>query len=71
MDEGYVFFRAGCIAAVLIIASFAGCTAHQNYVDDAATVELVAKGANALEAWCAIRGSGENARCAILASRKP
>lgn len=72
IEEGYVFFRAGCIALVLVLLSIGSCTSMVNYTDDTATVELVSKGASVLEARCAIRGSsGTGSECAILAARKP
>lgn len=68
-EEGYVFFRAGCIAAVLIVASFAGCTAHVNYVDDKATQEIIQHGADPIAAFCAIRGGQNKPECVLAANR--
>lgn len=59
------YIRIAIFAGMVAISVFAGCTAHINYVDDAAIVELVKHGSDPLAAKCAIRGDERNFACAL------
>ena len=69
MDENQFWtnvWRAGAIAVVSIVAVVAGCTAHNT----AAIKDMVANGANPLDAMCSINGTSTTQQCMVRALGK-
>ena len=67
MDEKQFWtnvWRAGAIAAVSIVAVIAGCTAHSN----TAIKDMVANGANPIDAMCSVNGTSTTQQCMVRAA---
>lgn len=69
MDENQFWvnlWRTAAIAMVAIVLVTAGCTAN----DTAAIKQMVADGANPIDAMCALNGSSNNPQCLARAIDK-
>jgi len=69
MDENQFwvnFWRTAAIALVAIVSVMAGCTANNT----AAIKQMVADGANPIDAMCALNGSSNNLQCLARAIDK-
>ena len=62
-------WRVVMASLCIIIATFSGCKMTTNYQDNSAMVEMVSKGADPLDARCAVMTT-EGSLCAIRAATK-
>ena len=68
--EDVMVWKIVMAAICTVVALFGGCTGTINYQDNAAMVEMVAKGADPQDARCAIKGEQQSGSCAIRAASK-
>ena len=68
MEETKVW-KIVMVAICIVIATMGGCQGTINYQDNTAMVDMVNKGADPLDARCAIKSS-DNSMCAIRAASK-
>ncbi len=64
------FWTTMAVLFFSIVASIGGCSSVQNYQDNSAMVEMVIKGADPIDAKCAIKGNTSETVCAIRAATK-
>lgn len=62
-------YKIVSIAFCFCIACFSSCTAVVNYTDASVMLDMVNKGANPLDAKCAIKGASAQGECIIRANK--
>ena len=69
MSEDTIFTKIITAGVVTVIASFSSCTAYTNYDDNIAMTKMVEKGADPIDARCAVKGNSTTT-CGIRAASK-